>query len=64
MFERFDLALRHQRAELQGKAGAGKHFVNRRGQGHGQAKPADILAGGHANPAAFRDGVIALGETG
>ncbi len=59
-----DLALGHQRVQLQRQAGRSHHLVHRHGQRDGQAHAAVVRVGGHAQPTAFGNRGEAFGKTG
>ncbi len=63
MLQRVDLALAQERAELQRKAGARHHLLDRHGQRHRQPHAALSGRRRHADPAALRDRPVAFGET-
>ena len=60
MLQRFDLALRHQRAQLQRQTRSAHHFVNRRGHGHRQPHPTVFGAGRNGYPTALGNGAVTL----
>ena len=64
MLQRFDLALGHQRVELQGQARARHHLVNACGQCHWQAHTAKFRISSNTDPATFGHSGITVSKTG
>ena len=64
MFQRLDLALRHQRVQLQRKASTAHHLVHGGCDSHRQAHPTVFGRGPHAGPAALGNRSVAFRKSG